>query len=226
MIVADWPALIDGDRAASRLLLHICRFSGFGREAYGGEDIAALLGRGKLAVAPSLVLTSATGAAVLGTSGKGGPVAAFADVTAGSITQLWLLSDCSLPGPARSGVSVPYDPDCDQRGASVAFDATDFPLLATEHAIAVRHAFDTLPADETVAGFALDRLRAVVLRAFSTADGWAALVAVTGATAHGRAAFFTMIASSSRESALPTIVPDRAGAIVAMAAPWTPSVRA
>ena len=216
--------LLAGEGAACARLLQNARLEGFGLEAFGGEAITALLRRAPVEVAQAEVVACATGAMLVGAGASGAPLALAAELNDGWVTRLWRLGAGGLEGAAAPFVSTPADPDLDQRGARLAFDAGDHAALAPAHAQRLEawgEAWLRAPSGEAAA--ALDRPRLLVLRGFSEGARAGALLRVSGGANGGLHGAYAAVMFG--EGAEPGLVLDAAGLAASLDAGWVAAVR-
>ncbi len=199
-------ALCAGHRPANDGLLGNARMEWGGGEAYGEEAILESFRGTPLDPAQGIGVRGVSSAAWIG-----GDTALFADLYDGRIGRLWRLGPGSPP-PAEPAVAVAFDTDLKQARGTVAFREADHPGLdawATEAVVAAGNAL--LVTDHVQQ---LHRIRAYVIRAFSTGDEAVALYAVHRLTAETpRRAGFGYAVGHIGVGAEPLLVID----------PWSPA---
>lgn len=210
---AAWLAsLLRGDDAP---LLQNCRFEGAGTVAYGRDEIAGLFARS--GAADEMQVVGGNGHAAV----FAGETALVADTHDGWIGRIWYCGASPVGSPRPASVDVPFDPDLDQRGGSVAFDPADHPALAAADVAVVGAFAARYLGARGEAGLA--RTRPLVLRAFSAPAGAVALLMVQGMAGDGRPRLVRYaVAALLLRDGEPVIVADLAGLADAAARPWTP----
>ena len=207
---------IASGRDTSRILQH-CRMSGLGAEFYGTADIAAALR--EAAVDTTAVTTAQSDATgfLIAQYADGSQAALVAEHVEGWVTRLWLLGDQQSAATPAPHVSVPYDPDRDQRGPGRVIDAADFPEFNRPGD--VNGKWEEALAGEQIAALPLTRLRAVTLRAATGSSGrWFALLRIDGTGSAGRGACFAVLHRGG-------LIVDHAGLARALDQPWSPALR-
>ena len=207
-------------RDSSRVLQH-CRMSGMGAKFYGTADIADALREARLSLAAVDGAQSDTTAFLIAELDDRTQVAAVADHVDGWITRLWLLCERRSTALCAPHLSVPYDPDRDQRGAPPIIEPADFP--GAVDAQVVGRAWELAIRAEPLASLPLTSIRAVVLRAIASRDRWFALARIDGASATGRAGCFAILQGGDDPHG--QVILDRAGLAAALEQPWTPALR-
>jgi hypothetical protein len=207
-------ALASGQRPEAGLL-HNCRLDALGTEAYGEEAIVSRLRRSPLTFTERAEVVESTSHIVLLEANS----AVFADLWAGNIARIWLLSE-GEPETGEAGISVPFDPDQTQARGDVFFALSDHPGLSADAAERVRSAgralVDAYPHSM--------RTRAFAIRAFGTVSRGAALFAglqMTG-TESGTAGFAMAVISWHGDTV--TTIRDYAGEQTINLKPWTPRI--
>lgn len=156
---------------SSPWLLGNCKLEWAGAEIYGEEAIAEAFRAAPLIVEEgSLFVDSAQQAAWFG-----GESVLFADLYDGRIARMWRIGPGDTPRP-EPAVSVAFDPDLRQLRGSVYARAGDHPLLNAAHFAAIHQTADEVLAPPP--GTRQHRARAFLIRAFSSGDCGAALLAV------------------------------------------------
>jgi hypothetical protein len=191
-------------------VLQNCRFEGFGTEAYGSESIADLIRLSRLD--GSSITEFGDASAMVATSPS---VAVYVDVYLGRAVRMWLLGSTAVDAPVPR-LSVPIDPDRDQRGPAALYEEAEFPLLAP-YREAVEDGWRTLSRQPPFA--TLPRLRGKVIRALAADDRWAALLHV-GALSTGKPVDCYALLHDRGA------VVDEAGLTIALKREWQPALRA
>ncbi|WP_174273227.1 hypothetical protein [Sphingomonas bacterium] len=219
---ADMLALARVDIAPSPLLQNTS-FEGFGSDAYGKEEIAAMLRRHSPFTAVTRQARTARSQAVIGEDAAGRPVALFADLHDGWITRLWRLGEGADPAPLRPVTSVPADADMDQRGGRLGFAPEAHPELEPAHAAALVALGDRWLAGQPVDVIgALACARPIILRAFSEGGACAALIRIQGRFPHGLGGFLMLVMIADGET---IVLADQDGRAAAERQPWRPALR-
>lgn len=196
-------------------LLHGCRFSGFGREAYGVDAIVESFRRDPMALSAASESIEAAGhLAVFGTD-----AALIADVHGGGIARLWRIG-AGPPSWPEPHIDVPFDPCLAQAGGDVAFATSDHPALTPEAGARVLAIGRSIMHDRAAAS----RVCVFVIRAFGDGDVGAALFAVHRLGSEPvRTAGFGTVGVLWRGDTLHR-VSDTAGEAAIAAATWSPVV--
>ena len=160
-----------GASGSSPQLLGNCKLEWAGAEIYGEEAIAEAFRAAPLtAEEGSLFVDSAQQAAWFS-----GESALIADLYDGRIARMWRIGPGDTP-TTEPAVSVAFDPDLRQLRGSIYGRAVDHPLLTAAHFAAIHQAADQILAP--LPGTRQHRARAFLIRAFSSGDCGAALLAV------------------------------------------------
>ena len=167
----DLNAVAAATSATDRIVLHNCRLDGAGTEAFGREAIRTVLAAARFAPHGRTVIALHT-AALFDNTHR----ALFADVYGDYVARLWLLAPDSVSDAIPERTATPFDPDLDQRGGGIAFDAADYPDLVADDASHIVHA--AMEWLRPIGPAGLTCLRPVILRACSNEHGAAALIAV------------------------------------------------
>ena len=213
----DLQTVAAATSAADRIVLHNCRLAGAGVDVFGRDAVRAMLAAARFSAGARTVIASHV-AALFDNTGR----ALFADVYGDYVARLWLLAPESVGSAAADRTDTPFDPDLDQRGGSIAFDAADYPDLDADDASRIVHAAMDWLRPTGPAG--LTRLRPVVLRACSNGHSAAALIAVNGrrTDAPGQVRFNVGVLLHRGSEAI-TIV-DEAGLAAELAREWRPGL--
>jgi hypothetical protein len=221
----DLQELITAGRPMTERVLQNCRLAMAGRAAFGGEQIAELLREARLCPEDGTQLAATRSAAFVGTAPGGESLGLFADVHEDRFTRLWLMSDREPPAPPPPRVSVPVDLDLDQRGPRPIIRAGEHPELAARDAVRIAAAWEVARSRLSDEESRLTRVRAVVLRAFSSAPGWSALLRIVGGAGATQAGWYALLLAADAEPAAATFVQDVAGLKAALSQRWQPALR-
>jgi hypothetical protein len=221
----DLQELISAGRPMTERLLQNCRFAMGGREAFGGEQIVEMLREARLSAKDGTQFVAERSAAFVGIGPGGESIGLFADLHEGRFTRLWLMSDRepAVPPPAR--VSVPVDLDLDQRGPPPIIRADEHPELCAQDAARIAGAWQEAHSRLSNEEPRFTRVRAVVLRAFSSSEGWAALLRIVAGANSTQAGWYALMLGADGESGTAHFVQDLAGARAAVSEPWQPMLR-
>jgi hypothetical protein len=221
----DLQELITAGRPMTERVLQNCRLAMAGRAAFGGEQIAELLREARLCPEDGTQLAATRSAAFVGTAPGGESLGLFADVHEDRFTRLWLMSHREPSAPLPPHVSVPVDLDLDQRGPRPIICAAEHPELGAQDALRIAAASEIARSRLSDDEPRLTRVRAVVLRAFSSGTGWAALLSIVAAAHSTQAGWYALLLSADGEPGAATFVQDVAGLKAALGQPWQPALR-
>jgi hypothetical protein len=221
----DLQELISAGPTMTERVLQNCRLAMAGRAAFGGEPIVEMLRKARLSAKDGTQLAATRSAAFVGIGAGGETLGLFADVHEDRFTRLWLMSDREPSRPPPPHVSVPVDLDLDQRGPRPIIRAGEHPELAARDAVRITAAWEVARSRLSDGESRLTRVRAVVLRAFSSGPGWAALLRVAGAAHPTQAGWYALLLAADAEPAAATFVQDIAGLKAALSQPWQPALR-
>lgn len=154
---------------ANNSILPSCRLEWGGIEAYGEEAISEAFRASPLK--GDVHFVECAHACLL----RVNECALFADLYDNRVGRLWRVGKASSNKP-EPRLSMPFDPDLQQERGSIQFRLADHPSLDPAHAEVVVQAARTLldPGEEAL----LYRARGFIIRAFSSGDKCAALVAL------------------------------------------------
>ena len=213
--IATLIALASGEPVDGSLL-HCCRFSGLGGEAYGADAIFESFRSNPVVMTAESECIETPGNLAMFM----GDTALIADVYAGGIARLWRIGPGTL-ATTEPRIDVPFDPCLTQAANDLGFAASDHPRLTPEagaRVVAIGHSVVRTPAMGVAAS------RAFVVRGFGDGDYGAALFTVHHLGGDRfRTAGFVNVAALWRGDTL-YIVRDSAGEAALSAAIWTPVV--
>ncbi|MDN3919382.1 hypothetical protein [Roseateles violae] len=177
-LLAELSGLLRGLPGSAAPLANALTVQAMGFQVFGRTDAVDLLARHPLALSPSPHVLSAPGAlAVLDVTPEGRPVGVFADVMDGVLARLWVAGPVVDDAATEPGVPVASDDFLTQDRTHCAGDPIDFPSLDALAWPQVQAC--AAEALQTVAEpAAASSSRAVVVRAFSSGDGFAVLYAL------------------------------------------------
>ena len=174
-LLSELAALLRGVPGSAAPLANTLRVQAMGHETFGRTDAQDLFARHPLALSETPHLLAAPGAlAVLDVTPEGHHVGVFADVADGVLARLWVAGPVADDAAAEAAVPVASDDFLTQHRTVCAGDLQDHPGLAAL----------VWPQVQTSAAEALQTVRdpaaasssqAVVVRAFSSGDAFAAL---------------------------------------------------
>lgn len=174
-LLAELAGLLRGLPGSAAPLANTLSVQAMGFETFGRTDAVDLFARHPLVLSDTPHVLAAPGAlAVLDVMPDGRLVGVFADVAAGVIARLWVAGQVADDAAVEPGVSVASDDFLTQDRTACAGDPRDHPwlnLLAWPQVQAV--AAEALQAVSEPA--AASSSRALVVRAFSSGDSFAAL---------------------------------------------------
>ena len=224
--------ILAGDGASTGAVLHNTRFEGTGATAYGREAILDAFRRQPVKLERASLVATPRFAALIGLHCER-PAALFADLHAGHVMRLWLLSSRPLAGAAADRVDVPFDFDLTHQQAALDFEPHDHPDLATTHAERVRNAalhflpsLSSTAAPLPVVDAALTRVRPLVLRAFSQGERTAVLLSIHALRIDGAPGVvrFAAAALLTPEAPDPLLVVDEAQCAAELQRGWHPAL--
>ena len=174
-LLAELSALLRGVPGGAAPLANTLSVQAMGHETFGRTDALDLFARHSLQLsATPHVLTAPDALAVLDVAPDGRSIGVFADVVDGVLARLWVAGPVADDAVAEAAVPVASDDFLTQDRAVCAGDAQDFPHLAAlawpQLLASAAEALQTVrdPA-------AASSSQAVVVRAFSSGDAFAAL---------------------------------------------------
>lgn len=170
--------LVLGRAEAARHLANTLRVEAHGVSTFGRTDALDHFARHPLALSPTPhVLAGPDALAVLDVDLEGATIGVFADLADGVLARVWVAGTVSAEAQPEAAVSVASDDFMHQDRVTCAGEAHDHPRLSPVAwplvQAAARDALATA-AD----GPAASSSQAWVLRAFSSGDGFAALLAL------------------------------------------------
>ena len=177
-LMAELAALLSGVPGSTAPLANTLVVQALGFETFGRTDALDLFARHLLVLsATPHVLVAPDALAVLDVTPDGDAVGVFADVAAGVLTRLWVVGPVADDAATEPAAPVASDDFLDQNRRLCAGDAHDHPRLA---ALAWPHVVDSAAeALQTVRDpAAASSSQAIVVRAFSSGDAFAALYAL------------------------------------------------
>lgn len=170
--------LLSGSREANRRLANTLRVEAHGVSTFGRTDGLDHFARHPLVLSPSPhVLAGPEALAILDTDADGATIGVFADLADGVLARVWVAGPVSADARPEAAVPVASDDFMHQDRVVVAGDPQDHPRLAAVAWPQVQAAsLDALAA--AADGPAASSSQAWVVRAFSSRDGFAALLAL------------------------------------------------
>jgi len=174
-LLAELTALLRGLPGSAAPLANTLTVQAMGFETFGRTDAVDLFARHPLALSATPHVLTAPGAlAVLDVMPDGQPVGVFADVVDGALARLWVAGPVADDAVTEPGVSVASDDFLTQDRTACAGDPQDHPGLdALAWPQVLASAAEALQAVSEPA--AASSSRALVVRAFSSGDAFAAL---------------------------------------------------
>lgn len=176
-------ALLRGQAHSVQGLANALRVEALGHTTFGRTDALDLFASQPTALsADATTLSCPAALAVLDTDGEGRTFGVFADLCGTVVNRVWLVGDVTRPTAADPAVRVASDDFMTQLREPVHGEAADHPALARAdwpHVVVLgQHALAAVQDPP-----AASSSHAVVLRAFSDGNGFAALYALRVQTA-------------------------------------------
>ncbi len=174
-LLAELTALLRGMPGSTAPLANTITLHAWGFETFGRTDALDLFARHPLALSATPHVLAAPGAlAVLDVTPDGLPIGVFADVADGVLARLWVVGPTAGDATTEPTVPVASDDFLSQDRTACAGDAIDHPAL---DAAAWPHveAGAAAALQDVSEPAASSSSRAVVVRAFSSGDAFAAL---------------------------------------------------
>lgn len=174
-LLAELAALLRGLPGSTAPLANTMSVQAMGFETFGRTDALDLFARHPLVLSATPHVLAAPGAlAVLDVTPDGRTVGVFADVVDGVLARLWLTGAVAEDAVVEPAVSVASDDFLTQDRSACAGDPQDHPNLAAlawpQVQAGAEEALNTISEPA-----AASSSRAVVVRAFSSGDAFAAL---------------------------------------------------
>ena len=183
-LLAELSALLRGLPGSSAPLANTLSVHAWGFDTFGRTDALDLFARHPLALsATPYVLTAPSALAVLDVIPDGRPVGVFADVVEGVLARVWLVGPVPDDAAVEPGVPVASDDFLTQDRTACTGDPADHPWLnalawpqvqASAAEALVSTQADVLDPSLSLPA-AASSSRALVVRAFSSGDAFAAL---------------------------------------------------
>ncbi|KQW44855.1 MULTISPECIES: hypothetical protein [unclassified Roseateles] len=177
-LLTQLDGLLRGLPGSTVPLANTLSVQALGVETFGRTDALDLFARHPLVLSPTPHVLAAPGALmVLDVTPEGRAIGVFADVADGVLTRLWVVGATADDAMAEPGVPVASDDFLSQDRSDCAGDPQDHPHLGARAWPQVQAgaaaALQSLPSMGEPA--AASSSRAVVVRAFSSEDSFAAL---------------------------------------------------
>ena len=174
-LLAELTALLRGLPGSTAPLANTLSVHAWGFETFGRTDALDLFARHPLALSATPHVLAAPGAlAVLDVTPDGLPIGVFADVADGVLARLWVVGPTADDATTEPAVPVASDDFLSQDRTACAGDALDHPALDAAAWPQVE-AGAAAALEEVSEPAAASSSRAVVVRAFSSGDAFAAL---------------------------------------------------
>jgi hypothetical protein len=175
VLLSQLDALLRGLPGSTAPLANTLSVQAWGVETFGRTDALDLFARFPMALSSTPHALAAPGAlALLDVTAEGRVIGVFADVVDGALARLWVVGPVNAEALAEPGVAVASDDFLTQDRVACAGDPHDHPHLSTLAWPQVQAAGEEAlrSVNEPAAA---SSSRAVVVRAFSSGDGFAAL---------------------------------------------------
>ncbi len=174
-LLAELTALLRGLPGSTAPLANTLSAHAWGFETFGRTDALDLFARHPLALsATPHVLSAPVALAVLDVTPDGLPIGVFADVADGVLARLWVVGPTARDATTEPTVPVASDDFLSQDRMACAGDALDHPALDAAAWPQVEAGADAA-LQQVSEPAAASSSRAVVVRAFSSGDAFAAL---------------------------------------------------